>query len=239
MKGFALVMSSLVLFASGCSNSIEQEDFCTEYAKAACETEVKCCTTKSIDPASCESGFKTFCERNLISAVEAKKSTYNASEAAECVSFIRSQQDECKEAEDTDGSCNAAFVGTIPEGGDCKDFFTACAKGLSCFLRVTGEVTTGTCVKPAGEGQSCANAPCDDNLSCVNDTCKREVAIGGDCSEAQCVPGAYCDFQTDKCMARKDTGAACGRGSECKSFQCTNGTCADGGGATSGFCLSP
>ncbi len=241
MKRLALTLTTLALFTSGCSSSIEQQDFCTEYSKAICDADVKCCTSESFNLESCLTGWKSSCERAIIKPIEAKKSTYDASAAAECVNDLRARKDECKETQDSNESCNAAFVGTIPEGGDCKDFYTSCARGLTCFLRITDEGTTGTCMKPAGEGQSCEETPCGENLYCTSITsiCKREAAIGEDCSDTECVYDAYCDTRTEKCTARKDTGAACGRSSECKSFQCTNGTCAEDSDGTGGFCFVP
>ncbi|WP_257463186.1 hypothetical protein [Archangium lipolyticum] len=242
MKRLVFAVSSVVvLWASGCSNTLEQEDFCTEYAKATCETSVKCCTSRSLDLASCQSGWKALCERLIIAGIEAKKSNYDASAAAECMGDIRARQDECKMSQDTDGSCNRAITGTISEGGDCKDFPSSCAQGLTCYLRVSNETTKGTCVKRAGEGQICADAPCETGFYCDYSTqlCKREAALGADCSNTRCSRDAYCDSETKKCMELKDVGAACGSSSQCKSFQCTSGTCTANDSAATGFCFVP
>ena len=240
MKPLALAVSAFALFAVGCSGSIDQKDFCQEYSKALCETSVKCCTSQSLDEASCETGWKSFCDRGILPAIEAKKTEYDPSAAADCVNDVRDQQNECKAPSDDEvtASCKKALKGTIPEGGDCTEFILSCAEGLTCRLHISNDTTTGTCVKPVAEGGDCSNASCDDGLFCASDdTCKKAAAIGEACSGAvQCVRGAYCTQDSNTCAAQKDEGASCGSAFECKSFSCTNGTCTAESG---GFCFVP
>ena len=85
------------------------------------------------------------------------------------------------------------------EGGPCSppasvidagvSYVTGCKTGLNCV--------SGTCTRPPSSGTcSPLQNPCDFTLaycSSSTNTCETPVAVGGDCTSAQCANDTYCE----------------------------------------------
>jgi hypothetical protein len=79
--------------------------------------------------------------------------------------------------------------------------------------------TTSVCVS---ESQP---ATCRGRCGTVRNNCGVRVACGSCCgSDDDCGDGAFCD-RSDRCVAKKHQGAACGREGECLSGFCEQGFC--------------
>jgi hypothetical protein len=131
--------------------------------------------------------------------------------------------------------CNI-YYGTRFEGQPC-DASRDCAQGLVC----RGECVDPCKLESVGEGESCEFAQCDAGLNCVetdtNDdgqlppTCVRPDGGGGQpCGEETCSSASWCDTSdpsAPRCRARGGTGAECTGHSQCTTFYCPAGFCAD------------
>lgn len=114
---------------------------------------------------------------------------------------------------------------------------TACANGVQCSsgsCEVTGsgtpttELQCGTCRSLATQGGDCTNAACDVGLYCdSNNTCAPYVAQGGACtSTTPCASGLICDNTSQTCVKPPTKGQACT--TLCAApYACINSTCAD------------
>jgi hypothetical protein len=116
----------------------------------------------------------------------------------------------------SDGKCDPA-----PGAGQaCAGF---CAEGLIC------SVATGTCVAPVAKGGRCDQDvdSCDTGLNCDGTTCGSDVAVGGSCTfTVDCVPYAFCDSSTSKCVQKSAPGGPCQLDEDCLQGSCQpGGTC--------------
>ena len=74
----------------------------------------------------------------------------------------------------------------VSGGGKCSDPAAVCATGFYC---------DGTnCLQAIGEGQSCVDEPCTEDLICLAGTCTAKTANFQDCTaNAECQSG-LCDI---------------------------------------------
>jgi len=126
------------------------------------------------------------------------------------------------------------FYGTRFEGQPC-DESRDCAQGLICL----GECRDPCKLETVGEGQVCEFAQCEPGLSCVQivdgddespPTCVRPDGGGEPCGEDTCSSTSWCDNNGPdgpRCRARGGTGAACMGHSQCTTFYCPAGFCAE------------
>lgn len=104
------------------------------------------------------------------------------------------------------GICHAGLCSAqVATGGDCDADADLCPESDSC--RYTGTTTSG--------------------YQCVT-----RVEIDADCSAATCVPGAFCDGESNTCqpLYKRPNGVSCGSWQQCASERCdyTTGLCVDG-----------
>lgn len=219
----------MVLVSAACGGgsggSIGFEDLPDELERAQCESLVACGYMPDVE--TCLAAL--FPERDeelktLGAAIEAGTIVYNGENAAACLEFFGSNS--CRFSESVDegdfeAACANVFVGQVPEGGTC----------------ITDE--------------ECANdGDCEEDPTCVEACCEGTcipgeggggmVPIGGDCSEADCVDGAYCknDFMTGSAVCE----AVVAEGGECMDWDaCEAGLFCAGYdfGATPGTCAPP
>jgi hypothetical protein len=128
-----------------------------------------------------------------MASVDDGRAEYHSDQAGECADLFGSLSS-CDILADLDldaldEACDGVLTGLVELGGECYDS-EECAGDAYCD-------------RPCNSDECCAGA-------CVADEVEPAlVAIGADCSEADCVDGAYCDFDTDICVAAGNEGDAC------------------------------
>jgi hypothetical protein len=191
--------SLIVCLTAACGNSVDLDDFESAVLDAVCSNAVNC--GRMPDTATCKAAIQ-IADKELLTILAKAKSgaiTYSSDKAGECVDMIQSRACEFAGFYNNNNPCSEVFVGKAAAGA-------ACVVDLECATRHYCEET---------------NPQCDRDTTCCAGTCKAipaEVAIGGDCSAAPCVDGAYCSNSTDKCAALIAT-----EGTACDSFiACAN-----------------
>ena len=138
--------------------------------------------------------------------------------------------------ESSDGTAPSVCVligtGAGPHGkaGDACIF--TCDEGDDCDGIAVAPPQPGTGV-PQPDPVICYR---DEGLYCGAGTCQPTVALGQPCANDGCEGGAFCDFATGICAARRPNGQPCTGDDECQSDSCPgaydddlelNGVCVD------------
>ncbi len=195
-----LLAAGSLAACGGGGGSIGLENLPDELEQAQCEQAVRCGEAPDMETCLAVS----FAEReddlkSLTNAVNAGTVEYHGDLARDCLNLFADY--DCTYTgsqelfEQIEATCGQVFEGTVAEGGAC--------------------VLDDECV---GDGQCVATDPgC--TLACCVGTCgppetpPTPVPIGGDCSAANCVQGAYChdDFVagTSICETLVADGGAC------------------------------
>ncbi|HSQ61802.1 MAG TPA: hypothetical protein VLM85_01255 [Polyangiaceae bacterium] len=131
--------------------------------------------------------------------------------------------------------------GTLPASTGCATS-VQCQSG-DCLVVGSTDPTTelkcGTCEALATQGGDCTNAVCDTGLYCDSTTkkCTPKVTQGASCTSlTQCATGLYCDSQSKTCLSTPTKGQPCTTTCAAQ-YACISGTCADRVGA-GGSCPS-
>ena len=209
-----------IVAACGGDKAVAFEQLSDEIISANCANQVACGLMP--DQATCEESvfldgglFDTL--GNLIADGTVR---YDGGAAGRCVDAIAGQGCLFQGLQPIDDPCDDILAGTIAPGGACIDSFEC--EGL------------GRC-EPT-------DANCDPNTACCAGSCVAApelVAIGGNCDQADCVDGAFCNVP--------ETGAAIctalvtQEGAACTDlFACANPMICDLDFATNmGTCLTP
>lgn len=138
----------------------------------------------------------------IVAAVNAGRVRYDRALAGQCLGLLRSA-DGC-DLESIDGleACDDVFSGTLADDAPCT--------------------VSEECI-----GGSCDFAECPGGEACCPGKCATDppaAPIGGDCTDADCVSGAFCDFDdgagTATCRAQVGLGAACDSARACREGFC-------------------
>lgn len=198
--GFVLTLGLGGLAACGGSAGIAVEDLDDEFAAAMCDYLVGCGIFET--QADCRANLSyEGIDPDLIAGVDNGSIDYDSGAAKDCLDSISGW--DCASLfgnDDGNESCDNTFTGTI-------------ADGAGCFL--DEQCVSARCVEPDGCADACCEGTCGPEVA--------DAAIGGDCAEADCVAGAYCDDQ-DVCAARSAQGETCAWAGECQSgLVCASG----------------
>lgn len=148
---------------------------------------------------------------------------------------------ECRTSCAADGDC--ATGNYCDAGGSCVPKLgdgVACAEAHEC--------TSGFCNDGVCCNRSCAGSceTCSASLGATADgTCTYQSGTAGDpscfpyrcpyrrsgcsknCTEASCVAGYFCNYNTEECQSQRPLGATCSAYDQCQSGFCTDGVCCD------------
>jgi len=148
-------------------------------------------------------------------------------------SNLGGQLDACAATLDpsTCGIPTCTIRGTLPASTGCATS-VQCQSG-DCLVVGSTDPTTelkcGTCEALATQGGDCTNALCDTGLYCDSATkkCTPKVTQGGSCTSlTQCTTGLYCDSQSKTCLSPPAKGQPCT--TTCAApYACVNSVCAD------------
>jgi hypothetical protein len=107
-------------------------------------------------------------------------------------------------------------VGTVADDGACHDDVECASPRATCERDCTEACCEGVCVRAFRAGEQCDDfLSCEPGLQCnFSPGGLPFVCIAGDIGTActrdtDCDPGAYCDPDQDRCVARLGAGAAC------------------------------
>ncbi|HET6284239.1 MAG TPA: Dickkopf N-terminal cysteine-rich domain-containing protein [Polyangia bacterium] len=216
MRRFSFVLLSVV--AVGCGGGsggaaggpVALDKFPTEYAKAVCPQNVKCCSPEELMMRT-----EMDCETNTSSALTLLVGLITSSQSKGRVVYHADKMGECIKALGAT-SCDAWKMGfTDSMGPDvCRQAFEPkVANGNACGSDI--DCTSGHCL---GDQAAINGMPAKDGM------CVADVAGGGTCdsSDSACASGNYCDFATKKCAAQKAQGMACNGDDECTTASCGN-----------------
>lgn len=215
-------------------------DFCSAVLDGMCAKTAECkggaaadwCT--AIDkPTACDQVTK---------AVAAGRTTYDASQASACLSYLHGLSCVAFASRDeADNACKHALQGKVDPGSQCYDD-VECKAGSFCKK---GAVSCpGVCKLYASGGASCSDASgdrCLSGYSCVGGTCTQDVGSAATCSTganaAHCGPGLYCKYAnpndlTGTCAAQLTSGTCKNLYGDCADkYACTGWTIANKAGS--------
>jgi hypothetical protein len=147
-----------------------------------------------------------------VKAVNAPSTGVTAAYLDGCTSAYSSVS--CDDVLEQPETCKSV-AGSLADGTPCGD--DGQCTGRSC--NKTGDSPCGACAQRIGAGGDCANAKCDDGLSCAqNAKCVAPAAAGAACGDNQpCQSGLVCSKGT--CGQGAAAGASCADGEACNAFK--------------------
>jgi hypothetical protein len=199
----ALILAPAI---SACSNPnggpIPLESYATEYARAACATSDRCGTGYFVafltqeQITNCTTQMAQFLESNLVAQLKTSIAAGRiAYDGAKARACIEAAAESECGASLTAEDCLDTFQGLIPDGGACTTD-EECAATSRCSG--ADGCTAGTCVHVPQRGEACT---------------------------VECSEDAFCDGDSDICLARLSNGAACTSEVQCESISCVDGVC--------------
>ena len=199
-----------------------REEFCADWAKAACTTEtISACQAASAE--ACHLKQQAFC----IGIVPVDFSDARGDACIKAVAAAYKDADltgsELATVLELAAPCDAIVRGPAGLGEDCSTNRDCDgSKGYECVLHADN--ATGTCQVPelVGAGQKCAalQQTCGSGFYCDGKNCIAVKDVGESCSsDYECGELALC-ANDSSCTAKSAVGAACSIGAECSSGVC-------------------
>jgi len=212
----------------GCSGADEKpasrtrEQFCQQWAEAACSDEVVS-VCQATNAAACHLSQQKFCEQ-LVPAGFADDQA-DACLAAVKAAYVDADltSTELLTVFKLGKPCDKLVRGPRARGESCTSNLDCDApSGFVCVMK--GSNTSGTCQTPVlkNPGLSCAAAEqiCTDGFYCNGSNCVEGKAIGDDCaSHQECGPEAYC-AEDSTCTKRLAVAEPCSEDIQCQSSVC-------------------
>jgi len=209
----------------GCSEGAEErtrEEFCADWADAACSEEtLSAC--QALDAAACEKSQAEAC-------LDLVPKNFSDSKGAACIDAVRAayQDGDLRGTElsvvfNLSGPCALIIKGPGAVGDDCSDDNDCNAPdGLRCVKKSAND--EGSCQTPVvvGPGRDCSGAAqmCEVGFYCNGENCVESKAAGRDCEHAdECASGLFCN-QDGKCEAGRRVSESCDTDQECQSGVC-------------------
>lgn len=208
-----LVLLSLPLGCKdegGSGGPVQYDEIVDAEVDALCDYFVRC--GLATDAALCVDAWSRFTRlpADLDAAIANGTVQYDAAAAGECLDGLRG------------ATCDGLFDVAVFDQEACERVFTGTiGNGDPCFI-------DEQCIEGLCDVDACAMACCEG--TCI--AAPPQAAIGEDCSLGQdCVPGAYCDVETEVCAAYRVQGEACPGGYECGGgLECISAICQPGPG---------
>ena len=199
-----------------------RDDFCREWAEAACSTEtVSAC--QAPDAASCQDAQKDAC-RELV------PTSFSDAMGQACIDAVKKAYadadltaSELKVVLGLADPCNRLIKGDKDKGEDC-DANTECdgPAGYVCIRHA--DASTGTCqiAEAVGGGKDCSakQKVCETGFYCDGENCLESKDAGDDCTiQEQCGTAAFCNA-SGKCETKHKVSTACTSDRECSDGVC-------------------
>lgn len=189
----------------GCSSSDGGADSCGHFYDVSAARAERC----GFQPAGEKARWVQVCSASMTLSGSGLSATWldacaSATEAADCDTKDIS---ECEEPAGTLAENDSCVLGSQCESGDCN----------SVKFEDDGTLTCGTCEKKKD------SADASSSVKEIGDTC---IELSGTTSRTfECAEGAYCDIETQKCVAQLKDGKYCASSAACKSGRCAEGKC--------------
>jgi len=212
---------------------VPQERYCDEWAEMACELAERCDCLGGYGVELCITYARMDCADEIEAPVQSGRVTYDAHAAGRCLSASYDIARDCSlEGARWPDACDQMLTGAVPQGGYCEGD-QECISPLECYddacvaLPQAGQAchpeyscamdlycgSSGLCETYKPQGQSCADAYCDDDLYCDSrtDTCQPYLGTGQDCSydTYACDDDLYCESATQTCRPYPSWGQPC------------------------------
>ena len=199
-----------------------REEFCRDWADAACSDEViSRCQAKNAE--ACHQSQETFCS-DLV------PEDFSDAEGNKCIEAVRKAYADAdlKDSElvtvlSLGGPCAQLIVGPKGDGDSCsKDQDCDQSAGLSCVKKATS--TKGTCAtaEEVDPGRSCSAARemCSEDFYCDGKHCVEAKTEGDDCMiDEECGTAGFCNAD-EQCETRHDVDDPCTADKECMTGVC-------------------
>lgn len=226
-RGLFAALPLSFLLAAACSSDDDErprtrEEFCREWAAAACSSEVVS-VCQAASPEACRLSQQGSCEALVPAAFSDARgdACLDAVRAAYADADLTSR--ELLTVFKLAAPCDRLALGSRERGQSCEassDCDTAA--GFSCVIK--GGALEGTCEQPVvkGPGLSCAAAQeiCTEGFYCNGENCVEGKPEGGSCTRhEECGPDGYCGADSE-CVARLTVNTPCS-----SDFECASGVC--------------
>lgn len=199
-----------------------REEFCQDWADAACSDDViSRCQAKSAE--ACHQSQQAFC-------TDLVPEDFSDDKGDDCIEAVHKAYadgdlngSELKTVLSLGGACAQIVVGPKGDGDSCSaDQDCDQSAGLSCVKKSTSAKGTCAVAKEVDPGRSCSAAAemCSEDFYCDGKHCIEAKDEGDDCMiDEECGSSGFCNG--DKaCEARHTVGDACSSDRECKTGVC-------------------
>jgi hypothetical protein len=227
MNQSVTALSLMFLGLFGCSNDspVEKthEQFCVEWAKAACSREtVSVCQASNAE--ACQVAQREVCGELIpTSGFSGQNSEACLSAVSDAYADADITADEAKIVLRLGKPCDRLVRGPRSAGQSC-DSKVDCdtPEGFDCVIK--GMSLKGTCqtsiVKDPGLSCAAAQEICTEGFYCNGKNCVEGKAIGDTCvNSTECGARGFCDASSE-CASRLAVSSPCTQDSECESDIC-------------------
>jgi len=199
-----------------------REEFCEDWASAACSKEtISVCQAENAE--ACHQSQEDFC-RKLVSE------HFSDVRGQECIDAVRKayvdadlRDNELATVLSLGAPCDELVVGPKDQGESCtKRSDCDASSGFDCIRKANAE--TGTCQLPTvvsgGRDCSAAQKVCAAGFYCNGDNCIEAKDDGASCTiQEECSAASFCS-DAGTCEARLKVGTACTADYQCKAGVC-------------------
>jgi hypothetical protein len=236
--GVSIVWLCFAACGGGVDVSTNSGNVCSEIAKVACHDLYQCCSEGEIEgflrvseprtEPQCKEDVTRLCEREvalLDESIDKKRVRFDSELMNNCLDALVAPSNACATVEAslpwTEECMNSAWIGLVPDGGQCFGSFECASKDSFC-------APNQICTAKPTNGQPCTGGvdSCATGFYCQT-TCRPQVGAGQQCSfTQQCTEPLICDATSLTCTNLHETGEPCTSNAACKSQRCLPGTCA-------------
>jgi hypothetical protein len=217
-------------------NDVMVGGICERVATILCAGEAACCDDPGRDFAACKTAALKSCTNTYMLDVVAADElvAFDPAGASTALTMLETRASKCDPSVAAWAASSEGFAislhGTLKDGADCEPKGGADNASLAQVLT------------------SLASCSIADKLACMPGAmgwkCAARSSAGGKCgTDTNCADGLFCDNPSGEldgngtCMARKAGAATCTDDTQCTSFRCTSGKCANPDDVQAAYCL--
>jgi hypothetical protein len=224
MKAQRLLVCCLALVACGEDEAEPRtrEQFCQDWAKAACNDEVvSVCQAEG--PDECRQSQEDACRKLVTDDFSDAKGQACIDAVGDAYEDANLRDEELATVLRLAAPCDQLLKGTKGTGDSCtKRSDCDAPSGFDCVKKA--DKATGTCQIPeiTGAGRKCDadQKTCEPGFYCDGDNCVEAGDVGDDCTiPEQCGETSYCN-DLGECAERAATGESCSSDTECTTGIC-------------------
>jgi hypothetical protein len=225
LRAVSFLFSALACSGEGGDSGPPEDEFCPQYAEHECATLAGWC---GFTAESCRAARMDACQVRVLGLRSAARQ-YDGRQAIACLAKLkevyRSQPIAVANLRALDETCNRVYHGNhqrdeaCSRDNDCQRGLVCDARGLcspapsgppsgssscrqmTCTAEQYCDDLTGTCLRVAIRGESCATADCARELLCRSEICVDPSPLGSACErDYDCAPPhSFCNPYTARC----------------------------------------